>query len=292
MSMIERMRKASSSALSALQAATQEQPRRYPDDNFYYPTRDESGAAQVVIRFLPQADVEKIPYDSRLTHYFKSDSGGWCIVKTCPATYKQECPICNRNNILWNSNNSNNQAIARERKRKKEYIANILVLKDPHNPEKEGKVFLFRFGPTIYEKLKEAINPRYDDEVPMNPFDLWEGADFFFRIHKDPVKKQTSYEHSKFGKPSALYDGDEAKLEQVLKQCYDISSEIAKELKPYEEIEEMAVRAYANTNVGGTQSNLNHTETPRPAPVKPEPEFPATDSSIDDFRKMLDEIPF
>ena len=46
---------------------------------------------------------------------------------------------------------------ARKRKRKLSYYANILVVSDPKHPENEGKVFLYKFGKKIFDKITEAM---------------------------------------------------------------------------------------------------------------------------------------
>lgn len=304
MGLLDNFKKNRAGRISALQNATTVQNF---DDGSYFPERDSEGNASVVLRFLPQKDVDAIPFVTYYTHKFKGDDGKWLFVDLCPTTIGNKCPICEKNSILWQTGTPENQNIARARKRKKEYVANVLVVKDPKSPEKEGKVFIFKFGASIYEKIKSAINPKYEDEKALNPFDLWEGANFLLRIRKDPVKKQTTYEDSKFDTQSALFDGDEAKLEKVLEECKDLStfkdpSKIMAEAELYRRTE----NAYMNCGINSHKQNMSFT----PEPVKnetPMPEFPSqnvapsesinTNETTDDdplasFRQMVDEIPF
>lgn len=305
MGLLDNFKKNRAGRISALQSATTS--TQSFDDGTYYPERDSEGNANVTIRFLPQKDVDAIPFVTYFSHKFKGDDGRWLFMDLCPTTVGKKCPICDKNSTLWNSGSTEKQNIARSRKRKKEYVANILVVKDPKSPEKEGKVFLFKFGASIYEKIKNAINPKYEDENALNPFDLWEGADFYLRIRKDPVKKQITYEDSKFAKSSPLFDGDEVKLEAILGQCKDLSV-FKDESKLMGEEEALSKANSAYCKCVPTASSMS-TEAPvvkeaeapkKEAPVFPEAkdtgEIPFESNEEEDplaaFKQMVDEIQF
>lgn len=200
-----------------------EKPNYYSSNDFYIPEKDSAGNASVVIRFLPQKNPDANPFVSYYKHIFRDDTNGWFIVDICGTTFGQHCKVCELNSILWNTESKEKQEIARTRKRKKEYICNILIIKDPKSPEKEGTVVPFKFGPAVYNKIKEAIKPSFAGDPSFNPFDLWEGADFMLRIRKDELSKQVTYADSKFAAPSELFGGNEEKLEQVLEQCADLN---------------------------------------------------------------------
>lgn len=187
----------------------------YKDDRVYYPERDSNGNGYAVIRFLEAKSPDQLPYVKVFEHGFKQD-GGWYI-ENCPTTIGKDCPVCKANGEAWARGD---KKLARDRKRIKKYYANIYVVSDPKNPENEGKVFLFKFGQAIFDILTAASNPEFEDETPINPFDLWEGADFKLKI----VKKdgQTNYDRSEFADPAPLADSDE-EIEAIWSQQYDLS---------------------------------------------------------------------
>lgn len=205
----------------------------FNDDRFWKPTRDKSDNGYAVIRFLPAPEGEDIPWVRVFSHGFQ-DKGGWYI-ENCPTTIGGKCPLCEANNELWNSGVEANKDIARNRKRRLQYIANILVVSDPKNPENEGKVFLFKFGTKIFTKITDAMSPEFEDEEPMSPFDFWDGADFKLKIRK--VKGFINYDKSEFAEPSALFDGDDEKLEELWHKQHALQEFVdAKQFKSHAEL--------------------------------------------------------
>ena len=308
MGLLERMKQNRNKSISALQSATTD--KNFKNDNEYFPERDSEGNASVVIRFLPQQDPDKVPFVSYYKHIFRGDDGKWLVTDLCATTFGKPCEICAKNSKLYQSGIVENQNVARARKRKKEYAANVLVIKDSKSPEKEGKVFVFKFGATIYEKIRSAINPKYEDEQVLNPFDLWEGADFYLRIRKDPVKRQITYEDSKFGPQSALFDGDENKLESVLQQCHDLGQYINQNNVKTgatwtQRVNDAYSKCLPDSSHFVNQYEEAKTVEPKHEQVRHETEFPQTTvkpsesrMSNDDedplaaFKAMVDEVPF
>lgn len=210
------------------------------DDTFWKLTVDKkTGVGQAVIRFLPASEGEDVPYVQLFTHGFKSKLTGKWYIENSLTTIGKDDPVSEMNRELWNSGLESNKAIARERKRKLSYYANILVIKDPAKPENEGKVFKFRFGQKIFEMIQAQIKPQYDDIVPVNPFDFWEGANFRLRAKSILLNGQSvpTYEDSEFDRPSALFKGDDAKLEELWKQQYKLSEIVSEDkFKSYDEL--------------------------------------------------------
>ena len=154
----------------------------YKDDRMWQPEVDKTGNGYAVIRFLPAPPNEDLPWVRIFTHGFQA-KGGWYI-ENCPTTIGQKCPVCEANNELWNSGNDDDKNIARDRKRKLSYSSNIYVVSDPSNPSAEGKVFLFKYGKSIFDLISAKMNPEFPDEQPINPFDFWTGANFKMKIRK------------------------------------------------------------------------------------------------------------
>lgn len=192
-----------------------------------------------VIRFLPAPKDEELPWVRLFSHGFKGPGGKW-FIENCPTTLGQRpCPICKENNRLWNLSEEKDtpeKKIARDRKRKLQFISNILVVSDPAKPENNGKVFLFKYGAKIYDKIKEQIEPEFPDKQPINPFDLWEGANF--KLKSRDLAGYQNYDKSEFDTPSEVLDGDEEKLEKLWESQYSLQEHVAeKQFKSYDDLE-------------------------------------------------------
>lgn len=202
------------------------------DDRFWKPEMDKSGVGSAVIRFLPAPEGCDLPWVQVWSHAFQG-TGGW-LIDNCLTTLGQQCPVCEKNRVLWNSGSDKDKEEARKQKRKLSYYANIYVVKDPANSENEGKVFLYKFGKKIFDKITAAMQPEFDDEEPINPFDFWSGANFKLKL----VKKDGywNYDKSEFASPSVLLDDDE-ELESIYKSLTDLNEFVdAKNFKSYDEL--------------------------------------------------------
>ena len=205
-------------------------------DNFWRPEVDKAGNGLATIRFLPAPEVdgdESLPWVKIFTHGFQGP-GGW-FIDNCLTTKNQQCPVCESNSALWNSGIEANKQIARDRKRKLSYIANVYIVSDPKHPENEGQVKLFKFGKKIFDKITEAMNPPFEDETPINPFDMWEGANFKLKIRK--VAGYQNYDSSEFESSSVLGSFDDTKLEEIWKKEHSLQELVSdKEFKSYDDI--------------------------------------------------------
>jgi len=190
-----------------------------PDERFWKPEMDKSGNGYAVIRFLPAPDGEDIPWAKVWSHAFQ-DKGGWYIENSL-TTLNQKDPVGELNRELWNSGRESDKEIARKQKRKLSYYSNIYVVEDPLHPENEGKVFLYKFGKKIFDKLTEAMQPAFADEKPINPFDMWEGANFKLKIRK--VEGYWNYDKSDFAAPSTLGGFSDDELEVIWKKEYSLT---------------------------------------------------------------------
>lgn len=208
------------------------------DDRFWYPETDKSGNGMAIIRFLPAPAVDGedgLPWVRTFSHGFQG-SGGWYI-ENCLTTINGKCPVCEHNSSLWNSGVESNKEIARKQKRKLTYNSNILVLSDPKNPDNEDKVFLFRFGKKIFDKLTEAMNPEFEDESAINPFDFWKGANFKIKIRQ--VEGFRNYDKSEFEAPSELLKGEDSELESIWKKEHSLKEFVSESnFKSYDKLKE------------------------------------------------------
>jgi len=211
----EKLTKAIESTSTNVEAGSKE------DDRFWQPEVDKAGNGMAVIRFLPAPAVdgdEALPWVRYWNHGFQGP-GGWYIENSL-TTLNQKDPVSEYNSILWNSGIEANKEIARKQKRRLTYIANILIVSDPKNPDNEGQIKLYKFGKKIFDKISEAMNPEFADETPLNPFDFWAGANFKIKIRQ--VEGYRNYDKSEFDKPSELLDGDDKKLEALWKKEYSL----------------------------------------------------------------------
>ena len=243
-----------SSSLDKLRAAmetaspSEGAKKSYSDDTMWKPELDKTGNGYAVIRFLPTPEGEEMPWVSYFDHGFQGP-GGWYIEKSLTTLNKKD-PVSEYNSTLWNTGIEANKEIARKQKRRLHYVSNVYVISDPKNPDNEGKVFKYRYGKKIFEALKEAISPAFEDEKAINPFDLRdEGANFKIKIRK--VDGYWNYDKSEFDATTPL--GDEAMINSVFSQVHSLSTVIAPdEFKTYEELKEKLERVLGT--VGSTST--------------------------------------
>ena len=204
------------------------------DERLWKPELDKSGNGYAVIRFLPAPDGEDMPWAKIWSHAFKGP-GGQRYIENSLTTVGKDDPVGEMNRELWNSGRDSDKEIARAQKRKLSYYSNIYVVSDPAHPENEGRVFLYKFGKKIFDKLVEAMQPAFADESPLDPFNFWKGADFKLKIRK--VDGYWNYDKSEFAAPSILGNFDDDKLESIWKEGYSLAEfEDAKNFKSYEDL--------------------------------------------------------
>ena len=205
------------------------------DERFWKPELDKSGNGYAVIRFLPAPDGEEMPWAKVWSHAFKGPGGQWYIENSLTTLGKDD-PVGELNRELWNSGRDSDKEIARAQKRKLSYYSNIYVVQDPAHPENEGRVFLYKFGKKIFDKLVEAMQPAFADETPVDPFNFWKGADFKLKIRK--VDGYWNYDKSEFAAPSTLGNFDDDKLESIWKEGHSLADfEDPKNFKSYEQLQ-------------------------------------------------------
>ena len=209
--------------------------KNYTDDRIWKAEVDKSGNGYAVIRFLPPCDGEDVPWARVFNHGFQGPTGQWYIENSLTTIGKKD-PVSEYNRTLWNSGIEANKEIARKQKRRLTYFSNIYVVSDPKNPQNEGKVFLYKYGKKIFDKINDLMNPEFEDETPVNPFDFWEGANFKLKIRK--VEGYQNYDKSEFEKPSQLVE-DEAELERIWKTQYKLNEFTDdSNFKTFEELQE------------------------------------------------------
>ena len=221
------------------------QPAGYQndDDRFWRPELDKSGNGMALVRFLPAPDGEDLPWARSWNHGFQGP-GGWYIENSL-TTLGQKDPVSEYNSQLWNSGIEANKEIARKQKRRLTYVSNVLVIKDPANPQNEGQVRLYKYGKKIWDKINDQMNPEFEDETPLNPFDLWEGANFKLKIRK--VDGFSNYDKSEFEASTPVNDED-SKMEELWKTEHSLSEFTdAKNFKTYSELKEKLDRVLGIT---------------------------------------------
>ena len=228
-------KKRSQSSINELTKKIEETNKKesFKDDRFWRPELDKSSNGYAVIRFLPASKNEDLPWAKYYSHGFQG-KGGW-FIENCPTTLGQKCPVCESNSELWNSGIEKDKDIARDRKRRLHYVSNIMVVSDPANPQNEGKVFLYKFGKKIFDKINEAMNPEFADEEAINPFDFWQGADFKLKVRK--VAGYINYDKSEFDSTSVLLKGTDEWLEELWATQYKLAEFVdAGNFKSYDKL--------------------------------------------------------
>ena len=271
----------------------------FDDNRFWKPELDKTGNGYAIIRFLPQSEGEELPWVRLWSHAF-SGPGGWFIENSLTTINKSD-PVSEYNTELWNSGIESDKDTARKQKRILKYYANVYIVSDSKHPENEGKVRLFKFGKKIFDKITEAMNPAFDDEESLNPFDLWKGADFKLKIRK--VDGFWNYDKSEFTTPKALLD-DDTELENVYKSQHSLKAFVEpSQFKTYDELKEKLHRTLTGTGVGKTTAEVHsigsgpktvEVDQTMPTPVSADRPLGKSDAPNDDdtlsyFAKLAEE---
>jgi len=263
------------------------------DNRFWQPEVDKAGNGYAVIRFLPAPKGEDLPWVRLFSHGFQGP-GGWYIENSLTTLNKKD-PVGEYNTVLWNRGDEVGKEQARKQKRRLSYISNIYVVKDPAHPENEGKVFLFKYGKKIFDKVNDLMSPEFEDESPVNPFDFWEGANFKMKIRN--VEGYRNYDKSEFDSPSPLLDDDET-LEQVWSTEYSLQDFLdAKNFKSYDELQARLNRVLGASAVSSTADELDEDTFNQPrqaaAPKVDADDTPwseeSSDDSLDFFKQLAEE---
>jgi hypothetical protein len=249
------------------------------DDRLWKPEVDKAGNGFAVIRFLTAPEGEDLPWSKVYTHAFQG-TGGW-FIDNCLTTVNQNCPVCEANRELWNTGSKANQEIVRERKRKLSYYSNIYVVSDKAHPENEGRVFLYKYGKKIFDKIMAAMQPEFEDETPINPFDFWAGANFKVKITKKDG--YWNYDKSEFETAGTLGDFDDDVLEGIWKKAYSLAEFTNPEsMKTYEQLDTRLKSVLGKPKTQPKVDESFENEEEFSAPPKKEPSFTISKSSDED----------
>ena len=256
---------------------------KYGDDRVWKPTVDKVGNGYAEFRFLPAPEGEDLPWVRYWDHGFKGPTGQWYIEKSLTSIGQQD-PVGELNSTLWNSGHDEDKETARRQKRRLHYVSNIYIVSDPGNPDNNGKVFLYQYGKKIFDKIMDVMQPSFQDETPMNPFDFWEGGNFKLKIRQ--VEGYRKYDKSEFASASVLYE-DESKLETIYNMMHPIGEWAdPANYKSYDELKKKldTILARTSTPTMAQQSQLG--EETAAAPMKElQPvtaaEMPAADEDDD-----------
>ena len=263
--------------------------KSYVDERLWKPTMDKTGNGYAVIRFLPAPKGEDLPWVKLWNHAFQGPTGQWFIENSL-TTLGNNDPVSEYNSKLWNSGIESDKEIARRQKRKLSYYSNIYVVSDAANPQNEGKVFLYRYGKKIFNKVMEAMQPPFPDTDPINPFDFWEGANFKLKLRK--VDGYWNYDLSSFDGVTTLSD-DEDKLESVWGEEYSLSEFTApSNFKTYDELKTRLDMVLSGVTKTGTVETLMENEPTAPAKVntKPAPAPTVSTDDADDFMSYFEKL--
>ena len=260
-----------------LKPEDQANKNKYQDDRLWKIEMDKTGNGYAVIRFLPASNGEDMPWQRVWSHAFQ-DKGGWYIENSL-TTLGNKDPVSEENTRLWNTGVESDKEIARKRKRKLSYYANILVVSDPKNPQNEGRVALFKFGKKIFDKITEAMQPAFEDETPINPFDFWKGANFKLKLRK--VDGYWNYDKSEFEGVSPIKSNDD-EIKAIWEKQYPLKPFVAADnFKTYDELKEKLNRVISGTRSTKT-ADSDELPPAQTAPSVKSTEAPSTPSASDD----------
>ena len=279
--------------LDAAKGETEPQEKKsYVDERLWKPELDKSGNGYAVIRFLPAEKGEDLPWAKVWNHAFQGPTGQWYIENSL-TTLNQKDPVSEHNTRLWNTGLESDKEIARKQKRKLQYFSNIYVVSDAKHPENEGKVFLFRYGKKIFDKITAAMSPEFEDEKAINPFDFWEGANFKLKIRK--VDGYWNYDKSEFEDTSKLFE-DDSEADKVWKSQYSLAEFTAPtNFKSYDELKTRLDAVLSGTvKVGNVADEIDDAPVAKPKvdtkPVTTKVETPVVeeDDTLAYFEKLAE----
>lgn len=271
-------------------ANPQSETKSYVDTRFWKLEADKAGNGSATIRFLPRAEGDELPWVKIFSHGFQGPTGKWYIENSL-TTIGEADPVGELNSRLWNTGNEADKETARKQKRKLSYIANVLVVSDPKHPENEGKVFLFKFGKKIFDKIMDKARPTFEDETPVNVFDLWEGADFKLRMRK--VDGYPNYDQSAFLEPNAISE-DENKLLTIVNSQHKLGEFLdRKNFKTYEELSRklaMVLDSGGTSTPSAASIAEEDTEVRQVKATKPKVSIPSASDDDDEAMSFFKKI--
>ena len=279
--------------LDAAKGETAPQEKKsYVDERLWKPELDKSGNGYAVLRFLPAVKGEDLPWAKVWNHAFQGPTGQWYIENSL-TTLNQKDPVSEHNTALWNTGLESDKEIARKQKRKLQYFSNIYIVSDTKHPENEGKVFLFRYGKKIFDKVTAAMSPEFEDEKAINPFDFWEGANFKLKIRK--VDGYWNYDKSEFEDTSKLFE-DDSEADKVWQSQYSLAEYTApSNFKSYDELKTRLDAVLSGTvKVGNVADDLDDAPVAKPKvdtkPVTTKVETPVVeeDDTLAYFEKLAE----
>ena len=215
-----------------------------------------TGEGSAVIRFLPEASETANTFVKLVNHGFQKN-GKWYI-ENCSSTHGDwdSCPACawiKEQNWDYNNEADKKAMYGSGVTRKTSFWANILVVKDPGNKENEGKIFKFRFGKKIMDKVQAEVD--VDVELGETPCDVtcpFEGKNFLMKLKK--VGGNNNYDDSKFQGVSAIDNiDDEAVQKEIFEGMHDIMSIVAKD--KFKSMEDLST---AFNRVMGTRNSTSN----------------------------------
>jgi len=263
--------------------------KSYVDERIWKPTVDKAGNGYAVLRFLPAPEGEDLPWVRYWDHGFKGPTGLWYIENSL-TSIGQNDPVGELNSKLWNSGIESDKDKARAQKRRLHYVVNAYVVSDPSNPENEGKVFLYKFGKKIFDKIMDVMQPAFQDETPINPFDFWEGANFKLKIRN--VEGYRNYDKSEFDSPSQL--ADDEKLETIYGKMHSLKEFTdPTNYKTYDELKSKLMRVLGEEATAGSytvkeEAKINEPE-PAYEPMTAEQVTTDDDDTMSYFAKLAQE---
>ena len=280
--------------LDAAKGETAPQEKKsYVDERLWKPELDKSGNGYAVLRFLPAVQGEDLPWAKVWNHAFQGPTGQWYIENSL-TTLSQKDPVSEHNTALWNTGLESDKEIARKQKRKLQYFSNIYVVSDAKHPENEGKVFLFRYGKKIFDKITAAMSPEFEDEKAINPFDFWEGANFKLKIRK--VDGYWNYDKSEFEDTSVFFN-DDAEIDKVWKSQHSLAEYSAPtNFKSYDELRTRLDAVLSGTvKVGNVADTMDDApiaspkiDAPKPTTTKVETPVVEEDDTLAYFEKLAE----
>ena len=245
--------KKKSTDISALQKSISEMKNKKSssEDEYWKLTCDAAGNGTAELRFLPAHPDEDMPVVEVHEYFFgKLDKAlgkkKWYINRSLETIGKKD-PVKEEYWACINKKTEEHKEMAKEIRDRQSFIVWVYIVDDKNAPENNGRVMKTKLSSSQWKFITDRINPDEmlieDGVVPIDVFNLWEGANFKLRAYNGSNNMRT-YDRSVWMEPGPLFKDDE-KMEEVYSKVTGLKSEVDPDgplyKKTYAELEEQLI---------------------------------------------------
>ena len=202
-----------------------QETNKYAEDNrFYKLAKDKNGNGAALIRFLPDSEKGMIQKLFAINTTITKNGKKRFVSEYSPSSIGQPCPFQEKWQELWNAGEKDQAKLFGRGVR---YITNIKVLKDPANPENEGKIFLYAMSGAMKDKIQNSVDPSEQDRAlgasPKELFNPLRGNSFRL-VAKKGANGQINYDSSEvINEITSIYNSVDEALNDIKSNSHKLS---------------------------------------------------------------------